>query len=47
LLIFKVYWAAADLGWAVGHSYAAHAPLLYGSTTVIYEVGEEFVCFIH
>ncbi|MEA3223565.1 MAG: propionyl-CoA synthetase, partial [Thermodesulfobacteriota bacterium] len=32
-----VYWAASDLGWAVGHSYIVYAPLLYGCTTVLYE----------
>lgn len=32
-----VFWAASDLGWAVGHSYIAYAPLLHGCTTVLYE----------
>src|SRR5688572_26041446 len=32
-----VYWAASDLGWAVGHSYIVYAPLLTGCTTVLYE----------
>ena len=32
-----VYWAASDLGWAVGHSYIVYGPLLGGCTTVIYE----------
>jgi len=33
----EVYWAASDIGWAVGHSYIAYAPLFHGCTTVLYE----------
>jgi propionyl-CoA synthetase len=33
----EVYWAASDLGWAVGHSYTVYGPLLHGCTTVLYE----------
>ncbi len=33
----EVFWAASDVGWVVGHSYIVYAPLLHGSTTVIYE----------
>jgi propionyl-CoA synthetase len=33
----EVYWAASDVGWVVGHSYIVYAPLLNGSTTVLYE----------
>ena len=33
----EVYWAASDLGWAVGHSYMVYGPLLNGNTTVMYE----------
>jgi propionyl-CoA synthetase len=33
----EVYWAASDLGWAVGHSYIVYGPLLHGATTVLYE----------
>jgi propionyl-CoA synthetase len=33
----EVYWAASDLGWAVGHSYIVYAPLFHGNTTVLYE----------
>ena len=33
----EVMWAAADVGWAVGHSYVVYAPLLVGATTIIYE----------
>jgi propionyl-CoA synthetase len=32
-----VYWAASDIGWAVGHSYIVYGPLLHGCTTVLYE----------
>ncbi|XP_039250065.2 acyl-CoA synthetase short-chain family member 3, mitochondrial-like [Styela clava] len=33
----EIFWTAADIGWAVGHSYACHGPLLHCNTTVIYE----------
>jgi len=33
----EAYWAASDIGWAVGHSYTVYAPLLYGSTSIMYE----------
>jgi propionyl-CoA synthetase len=33
----EVYWAASDLGWAVGHSYIVYGPLFHGNTTVLYE----------
>jgi propionyl-CoA synthetase len=32
-----VFFAASDIGWVVGHSYIAYAPLLLGCTTVLYE----------
>lgn len=32
-----VWWATADIGWAVGHSYLAYAPLLVGCTSIAYE----------
>ena len=32
-----VYWAASDLGWAVGHSYLVYGPLFHGNTTILYE----------
>jgi acetyl-CoA synthetase len=32
-----VYWCTADVGWVTGHSYVAYAPLVNGSTQVIYE----------
>jgi propionyl-CoA synthetase len=33
----EVFWAASDLGWAVGHSYTVYGPLFHGNTTVLYE----------
>jgi propionyl-CoA synthetase len=33
----EVFWAASDIGWAVGHSYTVYAPLLYGCTSIMYE----------
>ena len=32
-----VFWAASDIGWAVGHSYTVYGPLLHGCTSVLYE----------
>lgn len=32
-----VFWAASDVGWVVGHSYIVYAPLLNGSTTILFE----------
>lgn len=31
------WWATSDIGWIVGHSYIVYAPLLAGSTTIMYE----------
>jgi propionyl-CoA synthetase len=33
----EVWWAASDIGWVVGHSYIVYAPLLHGSTAILYE----------
>ena len=33
----EVFWAASDVGWVVGHSYICYAPLLNGSTTIVFE----------
>lgn len=33
----ETFFAASDLGWVVGHSYIVYAPLLHGSTSVLYE----------
>ena len=32
-----VWWSTSDIGWVVGHSYMVYAPLLAGSTTIVYE----------
>ncbi|MBM4407215.1 MAG: acetate--CoA ligase [Chloroflexi bacterium] len=32
-----VFWATADIGWAVGHAYTVYAPLIIGCTSVAYE----------
>jgi len=31
------FWAASDIGWAVGHSYSVYGPLLHGCTSVLFE----------
>lgn len=33
----EVFWAASDVGWVVGHSYIVYAPLLNGTTSILYE----------
>jgi len=33
----EVWWAASDVGWVVGHSYIVYAPLIQGTTTILYE----------
>ncbi len=33
----ECFWAASDVGWVVGHSYIVYAPLLHGSTTILFE----------
>ncbi len=33
----EVFWAASDVGWVVGHSYIAYAPLIRGCTSILYE----------
>jgi propionyl-CoA synthetase len=33
----EVFWAASDLGWAVGHSFLVYGPLLHGNTTILFE----------
>ncbi len=32
-----VYWCTADIGWITGHSYVTYAPLVNGSTQLMYE----------
>lgn len=33
----EVFWAASDMGWAVGHSYIVYGALLNGCTTILHE----------
>lgn len=33
----EVMFTASDIGWVVGHSYIVYAPLINGSTTIMYE----------
>lgn len=33
----EVFWAASDMGWAVGHSYILYGPMINRNTTVIFE----------
>jgi propionyl-CoA synthetase len=33
----ETFWAASDVGWAVGHSYMVYAPLIHGCTSIVYE----------
>ena len=33
----EVYFCTSDIGWVVGHSYIIYAPLINGSTTVMYD----------
>ncbi|MBC6990168.1 propionyl-CoA synthetase [Hymenobacter sp. BT491] len=33
----EVFWAASDIGWAVGHSYIVYGPLFQGCTSVLFE----------
>ena len=32
-----VFWAASDLGWAVGHSYTVYGPLINRNTSILFE----------
>lgn len=32
-----IWWSTSDIGWIVGHSYIVYAPLICGSTTIVYE----------
>jgi acetyl-CoA synthetase len=32
-----IYWCTADIGWITGHSYMVYAPLLNGTTSVLFE----------
>lgn len=33
----EVFWAASDIGWAVGHSYTVYGPLINRNTTIVFE----------
>ncbi len=33
----EAYWAASDIGWAVGHSYTVYGPLIHGNTSILFE----------
>jgi acyl-coenzyme A synthetase/AMP-(fatty) acid ligase len=33
----ETFWAASDIGWAVGHSYMIYGPLIHGCTSIMYE----------
>lgn len=33
----KVFWAASDIGWIVGHSWSVYGPLICGATSLIVE----------
>ncbi|TDL75094.1 propionyl-CoA synthetase [Palleronia sediminis] len=33
----EVFWAASDVGWVVGHSYIAYAPLIHRNTSIVFE----------
>ncbi len=33
----EVFFCASDIGWVVGHSYLVYAPLINGSTTILFE----------
>ena len=33
----ETYFSTSDIGWVVGHSYIVYAPLINGSTTIMYE----------
>ena len=37
-----VYWCAADVGWITGHSYIVYAPLMLGTTSIIYEGAPDY-----
>ncbi|KZX15400.1 acetate--CoA ligase [Methanobrevibacter filiformis] len=37
-----LWWSTGDAGWITGHSYTVYAPLLLGTTTLIYEGAPDF-----
>jgi len=38
----STYWCTADIGWITGHSFVTYAPLINGSTMVVYEGGPDY-----
>jgi acetyl-CoA synthetase len=36
------WWCTADIGWVTGHSYIVYAPLLIGTTSLIYEGAPDY-----
>jgi acetyl-CoA synthetase len=37
-----LWWCTADIGWITGHSYLIYAPLLLGTTTLVYEGAPDY-----
>ncbi len=37
-----LWWCTADIGWVTGHSYIVYAPLLIGTTTIVYEGAPDY-----
>jgi len=37
-----LWWCSADIGWVTGHSYIVYAPLVLGTTTVVYEGAPDY-----
>ncbi|MBI4743962.1 MAG: acetate--CoA ligase [Actinobacteria bacterium] len=37
-----VWWCTADIGWVTGHSYAVYAPLMLGTTSIMYEGAPDY-----
>ncbi len=37
-----LWWCTADIGWVTGHSYIVYAPLLIGTTSIVYEGAPDY-----
>jgi len=37
-----IWWCAADIGWVTGHSYIVYAPLMLGTSSILYEGAPDF-----
>ncbi|MGQ9781445.1 MAG: acetate--CoA ligase [Nitrososphaeria archaeon] len=37
-----IWWCTADIGWITGHSYVVYAPLMYGTTTFMYDGAPDY-----